>query len=141
MIFVYFPGFVTFFFFLMIRRPPRSTRTDTLFPYTTLFRSHPFAQPVPRGIIERNTGTMRLRSWRLTGNQSRCGWRELKDRPGTQRQHISADIAPAHFFKQCFEWYHVFDGYSHLTKLAKRSEEHTSELQSLMRISYAVFCW
>src|SRR3546814_17915523 len=90
----------------MIRRPPRSTRTDTLFPYTTLFRS-------------RNTGTMRLRSWRLTGNQNRCGWRELKDRPGTQRQHISADIAPAHFFKQCLEWNHVFDGSSQLPALAK----------------------
>src|SRR3546814_20127905 len=65
-----------------------------------------------------NTGTMRLRSWRLTGNQNRCGWRALKDRPGTQRQHISADIAPAHFFKQCFAWYHVFDVYSHLTAFA-----------------------
>src|SRR3546814_9218235 len=72
-----------FFFFLMIRRPPRSTRTDTLFPYTTLFRSKP-----PR--------------WR-----SRC-CRALALQ-GRWRRHL-------------------------------RSEEHTSELQSLMRISYAVFC-
>src|SRR3546814_16699591 len=74
------------FFFLMIRRPPRSTRTDTLFPYTTLFRS-------------RSSGG------RATGN-----WAA---RPETG----CAPPACRH-----------------------RSEEHTSELQSLMRISYAVFC-
>src|SRR3546814_8086164 len=69
-----------FIFFLMIRRPPRSTRTDTLFPYTTLFRSAAASAPF----------------------RARCCH---------HRSH-----APA------------------------RSEEHTSELQSLMRISYAVFC-
>src|SRR3546814_14092852 len=75
------------FFFLMIRRPPRSTRTDTLFPYTTLFRSeHP----------------------RLTGRQ----WKSTT--PFSRRWTILLQN--------------------------KRSEEHTSELQSLMRISYAVFC-
>src|SRR3546814_16222200 len=73
------------FFFLMIRRPPRSTRTDTLFPYTTLFRS----DHVPR-----------------TGDGRR--------RPGT-----GGDAGVLQ---------------------RRRSEEHTSELQSLMRISYAVFC-
>src|SRR3546814_18298584 len=72
------------FFFLMIRRPPRSTRTDTLFPYTTLFRSAYWAAaPIEGG-------------WRL----------ELAG------EHMPRD----------------------------RSEEHTSELQSLMRNSYAVFC-
>src|SRR3546814_9546061 len=84
-----------FFFFLMIRRPPRSTRTDTLFPYTTLFRS------------DRRT----LRRWRRDRPQ---WWHRLR-----RRRHRTA--AP------------------HLVALA-RSEEHTSELQSLMRISYAVFC-
>src|SRR3546814_5280690 len=74
----------------MIRRPPRSTRTDTLFPYTTLFRSH------------RPSG----RSSRSAIRQSRW-WR--RPRRKTDR-------------------------------LRRRSEEHTSELQSLMRISYAVFC-
>src|SRR3546814_1092054 len=73
------------FFFLMIRRPPRSTRTDTLFPYTTLFRS----------------------TWsRRSGSQA-----------------APRDRAPRR------------DG-----PRGRRSEEHTSELQSLMRISYAVFC-
>src|SRR3546814_10811559 len=78
----------------MIRRPPRSTRTDTLFPYSTLFRS-------PDG-----TGP-RTRTRPRPGGASRlCRARRLDRSPGYQR----------------------------------RSEEHTSELQSLMRISYAVFC-
>src|SRR3546814_2203136 len=84
------------FFFLMIRRPPRSTRTDTLFPYTTLFRS-------------------------LYGGQILA--RALR----AMQQTVSPD-RPAHSF-------HAFFG-----KPGLRSEEHTSELQSLMRISYAVFC-
>src|SRR3546814_7396717 len=73
----------------MIRRPPRSTRTDTLFPYTTLFRS--------MGALKRQ---------------------DLSGQPGLAlepRRHL-------------------------VQQKAQRSEEHTSELQSLMRISYAVFC-
>src|SRR3546814_3949589 len=77
----------------MIRRPPRSTRTDTLFPYTTLFRSH--------------DGGVDLRP-RPCGAGHQAGAR----RPGR------GDLPSARL----------------------RSEEHTSELQSLMRISYAVFC-
>src|SRR3546814_14176082 len=89
-------SFCLFFcFFLMIRRPPRSTRTDTLFPYTTLFRS----QPSPRH------------------RRRRGGVRPAAD-------HLPADRAPARGS----------------VPGARRSEEHTSELQSLMRISYAVFC-
>src|SRR3546814_16731469 len=76
------------FFFLMIRRPPRSTRTDTLFPYTTLFRS---------GFQTRHGGAMN----------------RMMNRVVTQAL-AEVDVV--------------------------RSEEHTSELQSLMRISYAVFC-
>src|SRR3546814_19071625 len=87
-----FPG--AGFFCLMIRRPPRSTRTDTLFPYTTLFRS------VAHRSNERISASTYLveRSWR-----SRTVFR-----PGKTND--------------------------------TRSEEHTSELQSLMRITYAVFC-
>src|SRR3546814_10618093 len=84
-----------FFFFLMIRRPPRSTRTDTLFPYTTLFRSSQLA------------GT------RLTDDEDR-------------RTFIDASCKRTK--RLCME------------RAGARSEEHTSELQSLMRISYAVFC-
>src|SRR3546814_1725651 len=82
------------FFFLMIRRPPRSTRTDTLFPYTTLFRS-PRRQSHRLHHADRATSCPDRRSDR--DRTSEC----------------------AH---------------------DNRSEEHTSELQSLMRISYAVFC-
>src|SRR3546814_12899456 len=82
--------YITLFFFLMIRRPPRSTRTDTLFPYTTLFRS-------------------RLSYTQETTNESDRG------------RYVVAGRAS--------------DG-----SRTCRSEEHTSELQSLMRISYAVFC-
>src|SRR3546814_7384668 len=78
----------------MIRRPPRSTRTDTLFPYTTLFRSE-------------------------DDRADRQHHRRCAEAQGGRRGHRSD--APLH---------------DH----ALRSEEHTSELQSLMRISYAVFC-
>src|SRR3546814_3031974 len=81
-----------FVFFLMIRRPPRSTRTDTLFPYTTLFRS-PIRADFPRH--EKGRGLHALRP---------------------------------------------FSFYCGIPAFSARSEEHTSELQSLMRISYAVFC-
>src|SRR3546814_10216497 len=77
------------FFVLMIRRPPRSTRTDTLFPYTTLFRSGRDRVDRLRALLD---GACRLRECSLCMGEF------------------------------------------------SRSEEHTSELQSLMRISYAVFC-
>src|SRR3546814_5355333 len=78
----------------MIRRPPRSTRTDTLFPYTTLFRSVDAAS-----------------------NEEGHAMSDDRDRITETRTTEPADAPPA-----------------------QRSEEHTSELQSLMRISYAVFC-
>src|SRR3546814_2118026 len=104
------------FFFLLIRRPPRSTLTDTLFPYTTLFRSpsparlpmlyHSLAESIHElekyaagvKLIERMRNSIRQRRYRLAeGGRKTCSF-------------------------------------------TLRSEEHTSELQSLMRISYAVFC-
>src|SRR3546814_2981682 len=91
------------FFFLMIRRPPRSTRTATLFPYTTLFRSLP--------------------------HQLRA------------RRDQSAQVLPVG--RQRIERERCADAGQHARRVAigmRRSEEHTSELQSLMRISYAVFC-
>src|SRR3546814_14903871 len=87
-----------YFLFLMIRRPPRSTRTDTLFPYTTLFRSH-------------KTGEGRLHRLQLSL------W---DDRPDRRRLMELMSLVE--------------------NALTARSEEHTSELQSLMRSSYAVFC-
>src|SRR3546814_4662457 len=101
------------FFFLMIRRPPRSTRTDTLFPYTTLFRSsnsmtEKVAHRPPRRVDRR------LAEHRLG---KAAGIEPGAVRPGQMSREIG-------------------DGSDH----RRRSEEHTSELQSLMRISYAVFC-
>src|SRR3546814_9760529 len=86
------------FFFLIIRRPPRSTRTYTLFPYTTLFRSVYWrADPDDIGVM---------------------GGRDDRKRATLIEERMT-------------EWRAFRNG---------RSEEHTSELQSLMRISYAVFC-
>src|SRR3546814_5139600 len=108
----------------MIRRPPRSTRTDTLFPYTTLFRSlcakssfpattggvhFPLAQSVPTGYIV----PMTLNEYMASHGLSE---KTLADRLKVSRVSVN-------------RW-----------RNGERSEEHTSELQSLMRISYAVFC-
>src|SRR3546814_1355891 len=93
----------------MKRRPPRSTRTDTLFPYTTLFRSP--CRHARILIADRNFG---------------CG---------SSREH--AVWALADFGIRCIVAPSFGDIFSNN---ARRSEEHTSELQSLMRISYAVFC-
>src|SRR3546814_5453486 len=98
-------------FFLMIRRPPRSTRTDTLFPYTTLFRS-----PRPR---RQPPGDERP----LPGRRSHAHRRRPVGGPAGARAQRSSD-GRGESDRQSGE----------------RSEEHTSELQSLMRISYAVFC-
>src|SRR3546814_4842865 len=91
----------------MILRPPRSTRTDTLFPYTTLFRSrHPTARCASRPGALRDIQF----SWSL---------------PYSSVKKWGAQGPPS----SC-----------HFQRFVRRSEEHTSELQSLMRISYAVFC-
>src|SRR3546814_5612281 len=97
LVIIFFVGTIlsfSFVFFLMIRRPPRSTRTATLFPYTTLFRSGRVAQS-------------RFAAWQ----------RPVSRAPPSRRPAATGVAARA-----------------------ARSEEHTSELQSLMRISYAVFC-
>src|SRR3546814_3334929 len=100
----------------MIRRPPRSTRTDTLFPYTTLFRSK---RQVVVVIEQREVGRRRGQVG-VIGD----GFREF------------GLTAWAAVVGRCAE---AFGGIGH-RRGWHRSEEHTSELQSLMRISYAVFC-
>src|SRR3546814_1395338 len=97
----------------MLRRPPRSTRTDTLFPYTTLFRS-------AISLLQEIT--------------SRRDRGEECIRASLASQDISREILILHELAQMFV--HVFG----VDRYGERSEEHTSELQSLMRISYAVFC-
>src|SRR3546814_7529308 len=97
-------------FFLMRRPPPRSTRTDTLFPYTTLFRSYGGGDD--RGRRDRAGGRTAARRRGARARRSGTAGPGREGRAGAAQRHA------------------IFD----------RSEEHTSELQSLMRISYAVFC-
>src|SRR3546814_4607169 len=99
----------------MIRRPPRSTRTDTLFPYTTLFRSRKFGNDVKRSACAAASAQCRIRSTNDLYLFNREHFARL-------RRRIANPV----------------DKSAPLT--VERSEEHTSELQSLMRISYAVFC-
>src|SRR3546814_11115742 len=100
------------FFFVMIRRPPRSTRTDTLFPYTTLFRS-PHLGQLQRGVFRRQRGGVIEEGVDALGIGAHGGQRA--DRGSVTGRGIGQ-------------------------QRLMRSEEHTSELQSLMRSSYAVFC-
>src|SRR3546814_1915803 len=114
-------------FFLMIRRPPRSTRTDTLFPYTTLFRSagHP-----PREVAETLVAPLEDRPDRAQ--------QSAVDRPLERPQRLIGATVDRNFPAgpgvPPLPWVPA------RARVARRSEEHTSELQSLMRISYAVFC-
>src|SRR3546814_3174521 len=110
----------------MIRRPPRSTRTDTLFPYTTLFRS---SVPGLGAGSDQGRLPQRLHHHELPDPAQRLQGEGLRLAPAdgchpgdldTAGRHTRSDVVAA-------------------DQLA-RSEEHTSELQSLMRISYAVFC-
>src|SRR3546814_7174186 len=120
----------------MLRRPPRSTRTDTLFPYTTLFRSwrqsggfealHPLRQR-PERTVERHI---------LVDSVDRAGLR-------TADATVGIALAALQTTPNDVLLYHVERGpqaIAHIFAAARRSEEHTSELQSLMSISYAVFC-
>src|SRR3546814_6896012 len=94
----------------MIRRPPRSTRTDTLFPYTTLFRSSSGRRPAGPAARRRSAEHAMI----------------LKP-PPPEKGDAGLETFRA-------------DAKLYEDMLQNRSEEHTSELQSLMRISYAVFC-
>src|SRR3546814_2423878 len=109
----------------MIRRPPRSTRTDTLFPYTTLCRSDRLGQVRGDGRGLRRNGE-RPRPDDLVPH--------ARDRVLARRreaeQHVPVRRQPRHLSRAL-----ELEGVGTV-----RSEEHTSELQSLMRISYAVFC-
>src|SRR3546814_3829480 len=118
----------------MIRRPPRSTRTDTLFPYTTLFRSRP-----RRGDGEGARHTMlggegKVRLHREIG-VDQVGFAVEQDVLG--RLVDLGDRAEQRQAKLALGFCRIGDAF---VDLFKRSDEHTSEHQSLMRISYAVFC-
>src|SRR3546814_2206132 len=112
----------------MIRRPPRSTRTDTLFPYTTLFRSHRVVvfERVRKfaGVLHQRAAAVHL----LRGLDQQVGQRRMQVgmRKQFDRRRHHRDAVVRQVLAEI--------------ERAGRSEEHTSELQSLMRISYAVFC-
>src|SRR3546814_3963845 len=130
----------------MIRRPPRSTRTDTLFPYTTLFRSADSQND--------------LSAWRWHRGPTRCAPQARKRSWPKVPAHMAGEIACADLaapspitgdvgdrasslqfvagFRRPIR--HLVENAVEITHRTTRSEEHTSELQSLMRISYAVFC-
>src|SRR3546814_4204723 len=116
----------------MILRPPRVTRTDTLFPYTTLFRSRgPFSYPQSPAQWRHVERALQLLFPQLAGVGFDYRW--------AGRLAITADGLP-HVHEPA-PGLNVLLGYNGRgVALATRSEEHTSELQSLMRISYAVFC-
>src|SRR3546814_2596425 len=128
----------------MIRRPPRSTRTDTLFPYTTLFRS------VGRGVAleyfaRRREGAKRLRLPRSCFLFQRCGRSRLLKkwfyRPESASSRLRVkQLARRLCLDRCPDSRANRTYQEQMMRESSRSEEHTSELQSLMRISYAVFC-
>src|SRR3546814_7257683 len=100
----------------MIRRPPKTTRTDTLFPYTTLFRS------------------------RSVGRQAVEDHRRIGDRLAALRHQAAAQCGISTRHVGRLRLLRVGWSQAERDETDERSEEHTSELQSLMRISYAVFC-
>src|SRR3546814_1480476 len=106
----------------MIRRPPRPTRTDTLFPYTTLFRSQGLSRLCQEDGLAAERGAHHLAALQRGAAEVPPGGA----RP--RRRAAAGERAPAH------------RGLLRPAADLVRSEEHTSELQSLMRISYAVFC-
>src|SRR3546814_6008327 len=129
------------FFFLMIRRPPRSTRTDTLFPYTTLFRSRPSSSGQP-GIDCMSKppvpvdGNDRKANRRKTNRQTHQAREKETDMTGVMRRDMLKGAA-------------VLLGAAAMTLVSSaepglaetRSEENTSEIQSLMRYSVACICF
>src|SRR3546814_7517114 len=124
-----------FVFVLMIRRTPRSTRTNTLFPYRTLFRS------------ESDTGRSRAEAGIAASGATLDAQRQRISLLGTQREAAIAALAQAQAARELAQIdldntvvRAPIAGVVGNRQVRVRSEEQTSELQSLMRISYAVFC-
>src|SRR3546814_1914007 len=138
----------------MLRRPPRSTRTDTLFPYTTLFRSALHLPNIGADITgqeinnsRRYVAVLRLKppAFQYRKTQVEVSRLNISDQPPCQPgqytrvdriQHVRRTVGTDHQPRPA-----LYDLINRVQEfLLCRSEEHTSELQSLMRISYAVFC-
>src|SRR3546814_7037117 len=110
----------------MIRQPPRSTRTDTLFPYTTLVRSATSA-------TQANSALARAQRLRSDGLMSDADVEAARANARAANAVLESLRSRQYILRAPAE--------GTITRVDYRSEEHTSELQSLMRISYAVFCW
>src|SRR3546814_8431476 len=123
-------------FFLMIRLPPRYTRTDTLFPYTTLFRS---------AVVQLCALSRRPSRTPDSFFPEQRPWRGPSERMNLSRTLSTSVIAlalsvPLVLMARSGDGLPATSRVDQATTSKLRSEEHTSELQSLMRISYAVFC-
>src|SRR3546814_8340808 len=114
----------------MKRPPPRATRTDTLFPYTTRFRSRGLAdrQRHFAGFVEQDEGELAMQPRQRPPDG--LGVRILRERSRGQEPRLRVLVGVDLLLRPG----------EHRCEELRRSEEHTSELQSLMRISYAVFC-
>src|SRR3546814_982367 len=126
----------------MILRPPRSTRTDTLFPYTTLFRSVVEAAQHLHQADEGADEAHRGRDFAGAAQDAGRALVALEGRLGIAAQHALDLVrrqAVDHHADGAVEEGRIAQLFGHVLQ-RQRSEEHTSELQSLMRISYAVFC-
>src|SRR3546814_1842010 len=133
----------------MIRRPPRSTRTDTLFPYTTLFRSwtYKFSDGYGRLDLVAELGAA---YWMAQGSRSPSRVWQFSATPflrwsWNDRYYLEAGVGASVFSRTDFADKNLstafqFGDHIGVGAYLSRSEEHTYELQSLMRISYAVFC-
>src|SRR3546814_6856434 len=113
----------------MIRRPPRSTRTDTLFPYTTLFRS-----------VRTQAAQVQARTARRVSVGAAAQRGRSVDRAGILSAIEVLREAADHLAEVGEALFTYVLGVDRDYRRRRKSEEHTSELQSLMRISYAVFC-
>src|SRR3546814_7162345 len=112
----------------MIRQPPRSTRTDTLFPYTTLFRSRVFLRDAAH-----QDGPLEVAGVRQPLRLAGAAWGPaVEEQWGVPTRHVD-------FYDVKMDVQALFGARAAQLRF-ERSEEHTSELQSLMRISFAVFC-
>src|SRR3546814_9519622 len=125
----------------MIRRPPRSTRTDTLFPYTTLFRSTEDAYERIVGLLIEDLEAQGPFDAVYLGLHGAMVAEHLDDGEGELLERVRKVVGPDLPVVATLDYHTNMTArmMAHATVLL-RSEEHTSELQSLMRISYAVFC-
>src|SRR3546814_2174565 len=129
--------------FLLIRRPPRATRTDTLFPYATLFRSPsgasvPCQRPWPQA---GDDGQKYSSPGRMPVPYSAANISVTSDLCVCLTAAGNSRVVPEVYWNTAMSSARVLvSNVSGRPAISARSEEHTSELQSLMRISYAVFC-